>query len=175
MTKDNDPKTENVFHKINLLLVDDKPSNLITLEAVLSSPEYNLISVFSGYEAIEAVKKQEFALILLDVQMPGMDGFETARHIKEIGGCQDIPIIFISAIYSQDPYIKKGYQVGAIDYFAKPFDPEILKTKVNIYSSFQQRLNLLKEREARIKESEELLKTGRELTSVLESLPVGVG
>ena len=106
--------------------------------------------------------------------MPVMDGFETARRMKSIEGCRDIPIIFITAVYKEDPFIKKGYEVGGIDYFSKPFDPEILRLKVGLYSSFRQKTYLLQERETRIKETEELLKTGRKLSDVLESLPVGV-
>ena len=159
---------------INLLLVDDHPSNLLALEAVLSDREYNLIMAHSGYEAIELMKTHEIALVLLDIQMPGMDGFETARQMKSIEGCRDIPIIFITAVYNEDPFIKKGYEVGGIDYFSKPFDPEILRLKVRLYSSFRQKTYLLQEREKRIKETEELLKTGRKLSDALESLPVGV-
>ncbi|MGH7184594.1 MAG: response regulator, partial [Nitrospiraceae bacterium] len=159
---------------INLLLVDDHPSNLLALEAVLTNREYNLIMAHSGYEAIELMKTHEIALVLLDIQMPGMDGFETARQMKTIEGCRDIPIIFITAVYREDPFIKKGYEVGGIDYFSKPFDPEILRLKVRLYSSFRQKTYLLQEREKRIKETEELLKTGRKLSDALESLPVGV-
>src|SRR6185436_2401440 len=159
---------------INLLLVDDHPSNLLALEAVLSDGDYNLIMAHSGYEAIELMKTHEIALVLLDIQMPGMDGFETARQMKSIEGCQDVPIIFITAVYKEDPFIKKGYEVGGIDYFGKPFDPEILRLKVRLYSSFRQKTYLLQERENRIKETEELLKTGRKLSDALESLPVGV-
>jgi response regulator RpfG family c-di-GMP phosphodiesterase len=159
---------------INLLLVDDHPSNLLALEAVLSDREYNLIMAHSGFEAIELMKQHEIALVLLDVQMPVMDGFETARRMKSIEGCRDIPIIFITAVYKEDPFIKKGYEVGGIDYFSKPFDPEILRLKVGLYSSFRQKTYLLQERETRIKETEALLKTGRRLSDVLESLPVGV-
>jgi len=159
---------------INLLLVDDHPSNLLALEAVLSDRGYNLIMAHSGYEAIELLKKHKIALVLLDIQMPGMDGFETARRMKSMEGCQDIPIIFITAVYKEDPFIKKGYEVGGIDYFSKPFDPEILRLKVGLYSSFRQKAYLLQEREQRIKETEELLKTGRKLSDVLESLSVGV-
>jgi CheY-like chemotaxis protein len=159
--------------KPSLLLVDDNPANLVALQAVLAR-EYNLVLAASGEEAVELVDKHDFSVILLDVQMPGIDGFETARLIKNIQSCRDIPIIFITAIYTEDPFVKKGYEAGAIDYFSKPFDPEILKLKVQIYSSFKQKATLLKEREKRILESEELLKAGRKLSAVLESLPVGV-
>ena len=160
--------------KINLLLVDDRHPNLIALEAVLSDPEYNLILAYSGPEAIELIKQHDIALVLLDVQMPEMDGFETARHMKAIETCRDIPIIFITANYTEDPFIKKGYEVGGIDYFAKPFDPEILKLKVGVYASCRQQTYLIQEQEQRIKQTEELLNAGRKLSSVLETLPVGV-
>ena len=159
---------------INLLLVDDHHSNLLALEAVLSDPQYNLILAHSGFEAIDLMEKHEIALVLLDVQMPEMDGFETARRMKSMEHCRDIPIIFITAIYNEDPFIKKGYEVGGIDDFGKPFDPDILRMKVGLYSSFHHKTYLIQEREKRIKRSEELLKTGRKLSHVLETLPVGV-
>lgn len=158
-----------------LLLVDDRPDNLLVLETVLGGPKYTLVLARSGPEALAVLNQNpDIALILLDVQMPGMDGFEVARRIKKRHEFQDIPIIFITAIYREDPFIKEGYEAGAIDYFSKPFDPEILKLKVSIYASFRQRENRLRERERQIKESEELLRTGRKLSAVLESLPVGV-
>lgn len=160
--------------KPTLLLVDDKPANLLALEAVLGDSEYNLIRANSGPEALEILKRQEVAVILLDIQMPDMDGFETAKRIKKLDNCADIPIIFITAIYSEDPYVRRGYQAGAVDYFCKPFDPEVLRMKVRVYVSFRQRKYLLEERERRIRESEELLQAGRKLTAILERLPVGV-
>jgi PAS domain S-box-containing protein len=161
--------------KLDLLLVDDHPSNLIALEAVFSeSPEYNLIFAHSGFEAIEIMRTRAVAVVLLDIQMPDMDGFETARRIKSMEHCRDTPIIFITAIYKEDPFIKKGYEVGGIDYFSKPFDPQILRLKVGLYSSFHQKMHLLEEREKRIKQTEEVLKAGRKLADVLESLPVGI-
>jgi PAS domain S-box-containing protein len=160
--------------KPDLLLVDDQHSNLVALWAVLPETEYNLIFAHSGPEALEIAARQEIALILLDVQMPEMDGFETARRLKQMERTRDIPIIFITAIYKEDPFVKRGYEAGAIDYFGKPFDPEILRLKVRLYSAFQQKSRLLKERERRIKETEELLEAGRKLSGVLEALPVGV-
>ena len=139
MASHSNPECKATLQKANLLLVDDQRSNLIALEAVLSSPEYNLILAQSGLEALELVKQHDIALVLLDVQMPGLDGFETARRMKAIEGCRDIPIIFITAVYTEDPFIKKGYEVGAIDYFSKPFDPETLKLKVGLYSAFRQK------------------------------------
>jgi CheY-like chemotaxis protein len=163
-----------VFRKANVLAVDDIPGNLLALEAVLSG-EYTLHLANSGPEAISFLEKRnDIDVILMDLQMPGMDGFEASARIKKMEGCQDIPIIFITAIYKEDPFIRKGYAVGAVDYFSKPFDPEILKMKVGIYASFRQKAAVLKERERQIRESEELLRVGQKLSSVLESLPVGV-
>jgi CheY-like chemotaxis protein len=156
-----------------LLLVDDKPENLFALEVLLKH-QYALISAASGRQALEILKTREVDVILLDIQMPEMDGYETARRIKQMPQCQNIPIIFITAIFTENPYIKKGYEAGAIDYFTKPFDPDVLKMKIAIYSSFRQKDALLRERERHIKESEELLKAGRKLAAILETLPVGV-
>jgi CheY-like chemotaxis protein len=162
------------MRKANVLAVDDKPANLIALEAVLGS-EFNLICVNSGAEAIETLQRRhDICTILMDLQMPEMDGFEAAARIKKLSGCEDIPIIFITAIYNEDPFIRKGYEAGAVDYFSKPFDPDILRKKVAIYSSFRQKAQFLKDREKQIRETEELIKTGRKLSAVLEGLPVGV-
>jgi CheY-like chemotaxis protein len=159
---------------VNVLAVDDLPANLIALEAVLAD-DYNLICTNSGAEALSVLnERKNIDVILMDLQMPVMDGFETATRIKQIPGCEEIPIIFITAVYREDPFIKKGYEVGGVDYFSKPFDPEILKKKIAIYSSYSLKYEVLKERERQIRESEELLQAGRKLASILESLPVGV-
>lgn len=160
--------------KSRLLLVDDLPANLFALEVLLRSDAYELLFAHSGEEALDVLHKTEVDLILLDIQMPVMDGYETARRIKQLANCREVPIIFITAIFNEDPYIKRGYEAGAIDYFTKPFDPDILKMKIAIYASFRQRDALLRERERRIAESEELVKAGRKLASILETLTVGV-
>jgi len=159
--------------KSTLLVVDDKPENLLALESVFKQ-DYHLIYATSGPEALELLKKNEVDVILLDIQMPVMDGYEVARRIKQMPHCHNIPIIFITAIFTEDPNVKKGYEAGAIDYFTKPFDPDILKIKVGIYASFRQKHALLKERERQVKQSEEILKVGQKLSATLESLPVGV-
>ena len=160
--------------KARILVVDDKRANLIALEAVLGA-DYELIFAGSGAEALALVQaRQDLALILMDVQMPDLDGFETAERIKRLDGARDIPIIFVTAIYTEDPFIRRGYEVGGMDYFSKPFDPEVLKMKVAVYASFQQKAQFLRERELHLRESEELLRVGRKLSSLLESLPVGV-
>src|SRR5258708_5727524 len=157
-----------------VLLVDDKRANLLALEALLGE-EYQLLSASSGEQAVSAVGKQaHIDIILMDVQMPGMDGFQTAVAIKKMEAGKDIPIIFVTAVFNEDPHVKRGYAAGGIDYFTKPFDPEILKLKLRVYSAFRTRENLLKHRERQVQESEELIRVGRRLSSVLESLPVGV-
>jgi PAS domain S-box-containing protein len=162
------------MRKANILVVDDKRANLIALDGVLGA-EHNLVFAESGQEAIAALqRRRDIDLILMDVQMPDLDGFETAQLVKRTDGCADIPIIFVTAIFTEDPWIRKGYEVGGIDYFSKPFDPEILRLKVAVYASFRQKESFLRERELHIRESEELLRAGRKLSAVLESLPVGV-
>ncbi|MEA4903175.1 PAS domain S-box protein [Desulfitobacterium sp.] len=117
-------------HQVNILLVDDRSENLLALEAVLSSQEYHIIKANSGQEALRWVLKEDFALILLDVQMPGLDGFETARLIKRRKKSRDIPIIFITALSQASEHVQKGYASGGIDYIFKPFEPSILIKKV---------------------------------------------
>jgi two-component system, sporulation sensor kinase E len=141
--------------------VDDKRANLLALEAVLGT-DYQVLFASSGEEAIALVRRRDdIDLVLMDVQMPELDGFETATRIKQMKDRQDIPIIFVTAIYTEDPWIRKGYEVGGIDYFSKPFDPEILKMKVAVYSAFHRKAHFLRERELHLRESEELLKVGR--------------
>lgn len=160
--------------KPTILAVDDTPSNLIALEAVLDA-DFELRFAKSGAEAIASLQERnDVAVILMDIQMPGMDGYEAAARIKRLPGCEDIPIVFVTAVYNDDPYVKKGYASGGVDYFSKPFDPDLLRLKVGIYATFRQRNLLLLERERQIKDTEELLQAGRKLSALLESLPVGV-
>ncbi len=121
--------------RVNILLVDDRPENLLALEAVLDSPEYCLIQANSGIEALKWVLKKEFAVILMDVQMPTLNGFETAKMIREREKTKDVPIIFITALSQTIENILYGYSVGAIDYILKPVDPIILKCKVDAFVS----------------------------------------
>ncbi|MCM2532932.1 PAS domain S-box protein [Neobacillus pocheonensis] len=116
--------------KVNILMVDDHPENLLALEAVLLSPNYHLVSANSGKEALKCMLKQDFAVILLDVQMPGLNGFETAKLIKAREKTRHIPIIFITAISQDMEHVHQGYAAGAIDYIFKPFHPETLKQKI---------------------------------------------
>lgn len=163
-----------LHRKPNVLAVDDKSANLLALEAALSD-SYNVISVNSGQDAIKLLTEQpnSIDLVLMDVQMPDMDGFEAATRIKKLPGCEDMPIIFISAIYVEDPHIRKGYAAGGIDYLTKPFDLEVLKIKLGVYAFYKLHDELVKARETRVRESEELLRIGRRLSVLLEGLPIG--
>ncbi|MBI3320819.1 MAG: response regulator [Candidatus Omnitrophica bacterium] len=117
---------------VTILLVDDRPDNLLTLEAVLKQPRYRLVTASSGAEALERLSQHEVAVMLLDVQMPEMDGFETARRVKQQPRFRDIPIIFITAINKDPVHVFRGYDAGAIDYLMKPFDDDVLRAKVGV-------------------------------------------
>ncbi|HJZ50436.1 MAG TPA: response regulator [Roseiflexaceae bacterium] len=118
---------------INILLVDDRSENLLALEALLSPLGYNLVLARSGEEALRCVLHYDFAVILLDVQMPAMDGFETAELIRGRERSRDTPIIFLTAVSTSELHISRGYIAGAVDYLLKPFMPEILLSKVAIF------------------------------------------
>lgn len=116
--------------KAKILLVDDEPGNLLALEAVLEGLGQELVKVRSGKEALHHLLKEDFAVILLDIHMPDMDGFETAEQIKQRERTRDVPIIFLTAVYKDDDHVKRGYEIGAVDYVLKPFIPQVLKAKV---------------------------------------------
>ena len=119
--------------KARILLVDDRGENLVALEAILSSLNQVLVPVRSGEEALKALLVDEFAVILLDVVMPGMDGFETAAHIKRRPKTRDVPIIFLTAASAEPDHAFRGYAAGAVDYISKPFDPWVLRAKVSVF------------------------------------------
>jgi CheY-like chemotaxis protein len=116
-----------------ILMVDDRPENLLALHAILQGLGHELIEASSGEEALKCLLTTEVAVILLDVQMPGMDGFETAAHIKSREKTRDIPILFLTAIDGEAHQAFRGYAAGAVDFLAKPFDPWLLKAKVGIF------------------------------------------
>jgi PAS domain S-box-containing protein len=119
--------------RVNILLVDDVEENLLALEAILEPLGENLVHARSGEEALRALLNTEFACILLDVQMPRMDGFETAALIKERERTKHVPIIFLTAISKDERHVYRGYEVGAVDYVFKPFEPEVLRSKVAVF------------------------------------------
>ena len=129
-TAEGDPEVTN---KARILLVDDRSENLVALEAILSSLNQVLVPVRSGEEALKALLVDEFAVILLDVVMPGMDGFETAAHIKRRPKTRDVPIIFLTAASAEPDHAFRGYAAGAVDYISKPFDPWVLRAKVSVF------------------------------------------
>ena len=115
------------------LLVDDRRDNLIALEAMLQGLPLEAVPVDSGEAALKQLLVDDFALILLDAQMPEMDGFETARHIKRRERTRHVPIIFLTAADRDAQLALRGYAVGAVDYLAKPFDPWVLRAKVSVF------------------------------------------
>jgi PAS domain S-box-containing protein len=119
--------------RVNILLVDDHPENLVALEALLTDPGRNLILAESGFDALRVLLQHEFALIILDVTMPIMNGFETAALIREREKTRHTPIVFLTAINTTEQHIFKGYSLGAVDYLTKPFVPEVLVAKVNAF------------------------------------------
>ncbi len=134
-------KTEN--KKTSILIVDDREENLLVLEELLDDFDLNIIKARSGSEALERLLEYSFALILMDVQMPGMDGFETAELMRGTARTRDVPIIFVTAINKEEKHIFKGYESGAVDYLFKPLQPYILKSKVSIFVRlFQQNREL---------------------------------
>jgi len=142
-----------------ILLVDDRPENLITLEGILDSPELEIYTANSGNQALGMLLEYDFALVLMDVQMPGMDGFETAEIMRSNEKTKQIPIIFVTAISKQRNHIFRGYQAGAVDYLYKPLDLEILKSKIKAFVEF------FKHRTALQKTTAQLQKTVKELES----------
>ncbi len=119
--------------KANILLVDDRPESLLALEAVLADLGQNLVKADSGKQALRCVLMQDFAVILLDVHMPGMNGFEAAALIRERERSMHTPIVFLTASDQSELAVFRGYSVGAVDYLVKPFAPEILKSKVAVF------------------------------------------
>ena len=141
-----------------LLLVDDRRENLIALVAVLEPLGYNLVQARSGAEALKQCLTHDFAVILLDVQMPDMDGFETAALIKQREKSRYIPIIFVTAINTDEKHVFHGYQSGAVDYLAKPIDADMLRSKVTVFADMYQQRQIIEQqahalREATVREA----------------------
>jgi CheY-like chemotaxis protein len=122
-----------VPRQARILLVDDRVENLIALDAILSPLNQILVPVQSGAQALQALQAEEFALVLLDILMPGMSGFETATRIKREARTRDVPIIFLTAAGPQPEQAFLGYAAGGVDYLAKPFDPGVLQAKVEVF------------------------------------------
>ena len=149
---------------MDILIVDDKPANLLALRKLLGRPGLNIVEATGGNDALSLILEYDFALILLDVQMPDMDGFETAELIRGNEETKHIPIIFVTAISKDQKYVFKGYDKGAVDYLFKPLDPDILKSKVNIF------LELYKQKEDLKKANTELYKANERILEQQEGL-----
>ena len=134
---------ENYINKI--LAVDDNEIIIKLIEKVLEQPNRTIVTAYSGNEALIKIREnKDISLILMDIQMPGIDGFETVRLIKEEVTTKDIPVIFITGVYKTDEFVNKGFEIGAFDYIQKPFDSELLKNKVNVFLTLQSQQKLIK-------------------------------
>ena len=122
-----------------ILLVDDKPENLLALEELLKQPDRQLFRAGSGNEALRLLLKHEFALVLLDVQMPEMDGYETAQLMRGAEPTRSVPIIFVTAGDRSEERAFRGYEVGAVDFLYKPVNPQVLQSKVDVFVELHRR------------------------------------
>jgi CheY-like chemotaxis protein len=159
-----------VARQARILLVDDRIENLIALDAILSPLNQILVPVRSGEEALEALLAGEFAVVLLDIVMPGMNGIETAGRIKQNAKTRDVPIIFLTAAIAQPEQPFLGYAAGAVDYLAKPFDPGVLKAKVAVFVDLYLKASQLRDQaevlDGRLEAVEETVATLRQLPAV---------
>jgi signal transduction histidine kinase len=158
--------------RVNILLVDDQPANLLALEAMLQGLGQNLVKAGSGREALKWLLRDEFAVILLDVKMPDMDGFETAALIRERDKSRDTPIIFLTAADKTQTEAVRGYAVGAVDYLVKPVVPEFVRSKVSVFVELAKQNEQLRRQAAQLREGEraarDLAETRAELVRDLE-------
>jgi PAS domain S-box-containing protein len=155
--------------QVDILLVDDRAENLLALEAILEPLGQRLVRAQSGEAALRCLLEREFAVILLDVQMPDMNGFETARMIKARDRTKHVPIIFLTAISKDEDYVFKGYSVGAVDYMSKPFQPEILRSKVQVFVDLYVQRRRIAEQEQRIRDIERQELELRHMRELLQS------
>jgi diguanylate cyclase (GGDEF)-like protein len=144
--------------KTNILLVDDKKENLLALQAILETPGLNIFTALSGNTALGLMLEHDFAVVILDVRMPEMDGFEVAELMRKSEKTKFIPIIFVTAFSKDESYIFKGYETGAVDYLFKPLDPVILKSKVNIFLELDRNKKELEQSKRKIEKQNERLK-----------------
>jgi len=143
-----------VEETVDILLVDDRAENLLALEAILEPLGQRLVRASSGEAALRCLLDGEFAVILLDVQMPNMNGFETARMIKSRERTRFIPIIFLTAISKEEEYVFEGYSVGAVDYMFKPFQPAVLRSKVQVFVELYRQQRRIADQEQQLRDVE---------------------
>ena len=154
--------------RVNILLVDDQPANLLALESILSETGENLVSAQSGSQALRELLHTDFAVILLDVQMPDLDGFETANLVRQRDRSRDTPIIFLTALSRSETNVFRGYELGAVDYIFKPFNPDILRSKVSVF------VELFRKREAFKRQATELARLIKQNELILQAAAEGV-
>jgi PAS domain S-box-containing protein len=154
---------------VDILIVDDRNENLLAVEAILEPLGENLVRASSGEDALRCLLERDIAVILLDVQMPGMNGFETAQMIKSRERSKYIPIIFLTAISKEQEYVFQGYEVGAVDYIFKPFQPEILRSKVSVFVDLYVQQRRITEQEQRLRENERQDLELRHMRELLQS------
>src|SRR6266853_3851431 len=157
--------------KTNILLVDDLPDKLLALEALLDTLDQNLVQARSGKDALRQLLKQDFAVILLDVSMPSMDGFETAALIRQRPKSEHTPIIFVTSIGNSENHISRGYSLGAVDYLLTPIVPEVLRAKVSVFVELHHQTELIKRQAEQLRNLEES-RHQRELAVVADRLEV---
>ncbi|GGF93467.1 response regulator [Paenibacillus abyssi] len=158
---------------VNILIVDDHPENLVAIEAVLDREPYHLVRAYSGMEALRCLLEEEFAVIVMDVQMPGMDGFETASIIRTREKTKYVPIIFMTASSTKMEHIFTGYTVGAMDYMTKPFVPQIFKSKIEGYvSMYEVNKTLQIQSEMLKKQTRQMEKTNQALSQAKETAEI---
>src|SRR3954467_12272779 len=136
--------TDGADEKVNILIVDDRADKLLAHETVLAELNQNLVRARSGTEALRCLLQEEFAVILLDVNIPGMDGFETAKLIRQRARNETTPIIFISAVNDTETHVSRGYSLGAVDYILTPVVPEILRAKINVFVDLYKKTQQIK-------------------------------
>ena len=162
-----------------ILIVDEKPENIFSLKSILELHSFSVDAALNGEEALKKTLKNNYSLIILDVQMPGMDGFEVAEYLSGNNNTRDIPILFLSAVNTEKKFITKGYSSGAIDYIIKPIDPDILLLKVKTFHRLYEQnreLNLAQKKlqmeiEFRKKAQQQIQNKAQELNSILGSIP----
>ena len=137
--------------RANILIVDDKDDKLLTLEVALAPLDQNVVRATSGREALRALLHQDFAVILMDVNMPGLDGFETAALIRQRKATEDTPIIFVTA-FGDAPLMNRGYALGAVDYILTPIDPEVLRTKVQVFVELARKTEQIQQQARRLEQ-----------------------
>lgn len=160
-------------YKPKVLIVDDRGENLYALENILQGADAEIIRASDGNSALKAILNHDFALAILDVQMPGMDGFELAEFIRSEDKTKNLPIIFLSAAYKEETHIFRGYESGAVDYITKPFDPHTLLNKVKIFIQLEAQKHLLAEQKGELEKLvDELQKALKEIRTLRGIVPI---